>query len=165
MVRITRKSMPRWLWDRSISGTYIGPCQYKHEIFVKMTMRSWYTNVSMKRKSLSRISDTHYVWIYLENWLYHVRPSPMPNSSMGQAGVSNLSHCRTFVRQTGQNVRQAIFKYDPFVWQFEEKITEVSQNFPCRETKTVLSSPNGPLLINTQAYQNTVLCLRDNYLS
>ena len=31
-------------------------------------------------------------------------------------GVSNLSHCRTFVRQTGQNVRQAIFKYDPFFW-------------------------------------------------
>ena len=65
------------------------------------------------------------------------------------AGVSNLSHCRTFMRQTGQNVRQAIFKYDPFFWQFEEKITEVSQNFRCRETKTVLSSPNGPLLINT----------------
>ena len=30
------------------------------------------------------------------------------------AGVSNLSHWRTFVRQTGQNVRQGIFKYDPF---------------------------------------------------
>ena len=42
------------------------------------------------------------------------------------SAVSNLSHCRTFVRQTGQNVRQAIFKYDPFFWQFEEKITEVS---------------------------------------
>ena len=39
--------------------------------------------------------------------------------------------------------------YDPFFWQFEEKITEVLQNFCCRETKTVISSPNGPLLINT----------------
>ena len=31
-----------------------------------------------------------------------------------ESGVSNLSHCRTKVQQTGQTVRQAIFKYDPY---------------------------------------------------
>ena len=54
------------------------------------------------------------------------------------AGVSSLSHCRTFVRQTGQNVRQAIFKYDLFFWKFEEKIT-----FPLPGNK---NSPSLPLL-------------------
>ena len=76
-------------------------------------------------------------------------PDLKPFYQTDKSGVSNLSHCRTFVRQTGQNVRQVIFKYDPFFWRFEEKITEVSQNVLCRETKTVLSSPDGPLLINT----------------
>ena len=77
---------------------------------------------------------------------------------LSRSGVSNLSHCRTFVRQTGRKVRQTIFKYDPYFWQFEEKITEVSQNLRCREIKTpVPSSPNGPLLINTPSYQNTIL--------
>ena len=88
--------------------------------------------------------------------------------NLAHAGVSNLWHCRMFVRQTGQNVRQAIFKYDPFFWQFEEKITEVLRNFSCREAKTVLfpqcASFDHDLLINTSCLSNHCLCLRDNYL-
>ena len=59
--------------------------------------------------------------------------------------------CRIVARSCDRRVKMCDKRFSsmtPFSDSLK-KITEVSQNFRCRETKTAHSSPDGPLLINT----------------